>query len=509
MQIQSIYKRFEDVFKSFGDKKAISFFRNGKLETQLTYTKFYNDINRVANFLSRYALKKGDRVILMLEKSVVNAVAYFALLKTGVIVVPINPGFKKDELEYLLNDAKAELILVDSKKKELINKIDSKIKYLDISTQIPYEKIDFFRSEPNKSKTTAVSKADPALIVYTSGTTGNPKGAVLTHNNLICDAKNIISVWNISHTDVLCHALPLFHIHGLCFAMHTALLSGAHVIMVDSFSPQTVLERLLSKASSDKCTLFMAVPVMYTKLMDFMGDHRQYDFSHIRLLTSGSAPLLESQFERIKKIFKKEPVEREGMTETGMNFSNPLNGKKKPGSIGRALPGVKVRIVNHKKGQDVKTGAVGEFWLQSPSIIKEYWQKPIETKAAFNDGWFRTGDLGRIDDEGYYYLTDRIKHLIISGGENISAKEVETVINNIKGVTESSVVGLADETWGEKVVALVQKDPEFELKESQIKRLCKEKLHDWKCPKKIIFTKNIPKNTMGKILKEKVKQLFI
>ena len=207
-------------------------------------------------------------------------------------------------------------------------------------------------------------------------------------------------------------------------------------------------------------------------------------------------------------MFGKEPVEREGMSETGMNFSNPLNGEKKPGSIGIPLPGVSVRIVNPDTQEKVQPGTVGEIQLKSPCITKTYWQKPVETEETFTKGWFKTGDLGKIDKDGYYFLTDRIKHLIISGGENISAKEVELVINGIKGVLESCVVGIPDEIWGEKAVALVQKSEGFELEESKIKSICKEKLHDWKCPKTILFTDHIPKNTMGKVLKEKVKLLF-
>ncbi len=507
MTVQSINKLFEASFKAHKKKKAITFIRNGKAETQLTYARLAQDIHRFTNYLSLYHLTKGDRVILMLEKSVISIIAHFALLKLGVIAVPMNPGFKENELNYLFKDAKPRLIIIDSNHKERVHPIYPDTDFLVLPTQLPYTGITGFSSEPAVTRTTGVSGKDPAMILYTSGTTGNPKGAVLTHENLICDAKNIISAWQISQKDVLCHTLPLFHIHGLCFALHTAVMSGSHILMMDRFSPGTLLERLLSKEDSCACTLFMAVPAMYTKLMDFIGN-QVLDFSHIRLLTSGSAPLLEKEFERIKKIFKKEPVEREGMTETGMNFTNPLKGKKKPGSIGRPLPGVAVKIVNPETKRDVNPGDVGEIWLKSKSIINEYWQKPAETKAAFHNGWFKTGDLGRMDNHGYYFLTDRIKHLIISGGENISAREVEMVINNIDGVIEACVVGVPDKTWGEKVVALIQKDPDVKLDEHQIKSECKKKLHDWKCPKKILFTKKIAKNTMGKVLKETVKKIF-
>jgi malonyl-CoA/methylmalonyl-CoA synthetase len=228
----------------------------------------------------------------------------------------------------------------------------------------------------------------------------------------------------------------------------------------------------------------------------------------MRLWTSGSAPLLAKDFERIERTFGKQPVEREGMSETGMNFSNPLDGRRKPGSIGLPLPELEVRIVDPITGIDLPEGQTGEIWLRGPAITPGYWRKPDETAATFEQGWFKTGDLGNVDEDGYYYLTDRIKHIIISGGENISPKEVEVVINQIGGVAESSVVGVIDEKWGEKIVAAVVKKPGSEISTDEIQAYCKKHLHDWKCPKQITFVKELPRNTMGKILKKDVKKIF-
>ncbi|MGD9361399.1 MAG: AMP-binding protein, partial [Desulfobacterales bacterium] len=350
--------------------------------------------------------------------------------------------------------------------------------------------------------------ADPALIIYTSGTTGKPKGAILTHQNLLHDARNIINIWKISESDVLCHALPLFHVHGLCFALHTSLLAGAHVLLFDQFFPPRIIEMLSKKRGPYACTMFMAVPAMYAKLMEYLGGDNRPDFEHLRLWTSGSAPLLPKDYGRIHRIFGKEPVEREGMSETGMNFSNPLSGKRKPGSIGLPLPALEVQIVDPDTGSVVAPGQTGEIWLKGPAISPGYWRKPDETAAAFENGWFKTGDLGNIDEDGYYYLTDRIKHIIISGGENISPKEVEANINRLDGVAESSVVGIGDEKWGEKVVAAVVKKPDADVGETEIQAYCKLHLHNWKCPKKIVFVEELPRNTMGKVLKEEIKKFF-
>jgi malonyl-CoA/methylmalonyl-CoA synthetase len=210
----------------------------------------------------------------------------------------------------------------------------------------------------------------------------------------------------------------------------------------------------------------------------------------------------------VHATFGKQPVEREGMSETGMNFSNPLRGQRKPGSIGLPLPELEVRIVNPDTGVDVEPGQTGEIWLKGPAVTPGYWRKPEETAKAFEQGWFKTGDLGSVDQDGYYYLTDRIKHIIISGGENVSPKEVEIVINRLDDVLESSVVGVPDEKWGEKVVAAVVKKADSNIEPEDIRAFCKNHLHDWKCPKEVVFVKALPRNTMGKVLKEEVKRFF-
>jgi len=490
-----------------GENKAISFLREGMLETEISYRELNQDSNRMANTFLDLGVRKGDRVLLYLPKSLGFIVAHLALQKIGAIVVPLNPGFKQSEMAYFLNDTGPKLVLSGSDQEAIIREINPRLTTVVIATERPYQDLNFFRSAPDTVPTIAIGPEDIGLIIYTSGTTGKPKGAVLTQKNLFHDAHNIIKIWEITESDVLCHALPLFHIHGLCFALHTAFIAGSHVVMLDQFSPRTVISVLKKKEGEPVCTLFMGVPSIYGKMMDYVQG-KVLAFEHIRLWTSGSAPLLPRDFEKIKRIFGKEPVEREGMSETGMNFSNPLSGVRKPGSIGLPLPDLQVRIVDPEKFVDVVPGQTGEIWLKGPAVTPGYWRNQEETAKAFEKGWFRTGDLGRIDEDGYYYLTDRIKNIIISGGENISPKEVETVINQFDGVVESSVVGIPDEEWGEKVVAAVVTKPGSGVKPQEIQEFCKEHLHNWKCPKEIVFLEELPKNRMGKVLRKEVKNFF-
>ena len=506
---KTLNEYFKKSFLEHKECNAIHFLKNGKIETELKYGQLHEDSNKIANMLLDSGIKKGDRIAFYVPKSLILISSHIAVQKIGAISVHLNPGYKESEMDYLLNDALPSIVFCEDDNKKTIQKLCPESKIIVIEHDEPYQQIEFFKNFSNDDPKIRIYPNDPSLIIYTSGTTGKAKGAVLTHNNLVNDAENIIKIWKISSNDVLCHALPLFHIHGLCFALHTSLLAGAQVVMLDIFSPEIIVNTLGNRIDKITCTVFMAVPAMYTKMIDYInGTKNIFNFENIRLLTSGSAPLLPRDFERICKAFGKEPVEREGMSETGMNFSNPLNGLKKPGSIGLPLPNVQVRIVDPETEKDVKCGETGEFWLKGLSITPGYWQKNEESKKAFSKQWFKTGDLGYFDDDGYYFLTDRLKHIIISGGENISPKEVENVINQFDGILESSVVGIADEKWGEKIVAAVVKDAESTCSEIEVQNFCKKFLHDWKCPKIIIFVEKLPRNKMGKLLKEEVKLLF-
>lgn len=507
MNRQNIPYHLAQTVREYQNNTALTFLRHGQVETELTFIQLHNNISELATELIESGVKQGDRVVIFIPKSIFAVIAHFAVQTIGAISVPLNPGFTRNEMKYLLNDSTPELIIIEPEKKSFVSDIYPSATVYEISTAGKYQGGKQRATEPAEFPIIAINPDDPALIIYTSGTTGNPKGAVLSHRNLLHDAGNIKVIWEVTSEDTICHTLPLFHVHGLCFAMQSPLLAGARINLLDSFKPEHVVNELSRKTGGPICSVFMAVPAMYTKLLDFVEGQRP-DFSHLRLITSGSAPLLIKEFNRIREVFGQEVVEREGMSETGMNFSNPLKGNRIPGSIGLPLPGLEVRIVDPESSQNVPPGEVGELWLKSESITREYWQKPQETADTYKDGWFRTGDLSRVDRQGYYYLTDRIKHIIISGGENVSAKEVETVIDKLDGVDESVVVGKPDEKWGEVVVAAVKPKSDVQLTEEDIKTFCKQHLHTWKCPKKVLFVSEIPRNTMGKVLKEVVKRHF-
>jgi len=496
-----------DRFNRMGDKTAIILpGESGPLAT-VTFSELDAYATRAANFFLEQGIQRGDRIILYTPKCMAQVTAHIGAQKIGAVSVPLNPGFTRSEMTYYLTDSGAKMAVAGRSEAAVIEAIEPELPIVTVNPDEPQHWKKCFPGEDTPLPAADVDAGDPAMIIYTSGTTGQPKGAVLTQANLIHDVRNILKIWEITDADVLCHALPLFHIHGLCFALHTALAAGATVILLDAFRPKQVVDVLSRKDGALSCTVFMAVPTMYNRLFGALSGELP-DFSHLRLLTSGSAPLRPKDFHRIKEIFGKEPVEREGMSETGMNFSNPLNGKRKPGTIGLPLPGLEVRIVDPIELTEVAAGETGEIWLKGPGITPGYWGKKEETEKAFVNGWFRTGDLGKIDEDGYYCITDRLKHIIITGGENVSPKEIESVINQHDAVSESCVVGVPDEKWGEIIAAAIRLQPHATATDHQIKDHCKQHLLSWKCPKTILFVDEIPRNTMGKVLKEGVKRLF-
>ena len=524
-----------DALKKHGPDASLTFLKKGRAETVLSFTQILAHSAIRARAFQARGLTRGDRAIIFLDKCPALVIAHLAVLRLGAVSVPLNPAFTVREMEYFMARTDPGLVIAGPGQAEIVRRIDPGMKLVTIDPSAPYPgpyRDPDRRLGPGDPLTgpndlpdiLSFSPDDPGLIVFTSGTTGNPKGAVLTSANMAHDARNIIRAWEISAGDTLCHALPLYHTHGLGFALHTTLLAGANIIMLDAFDPETVIKTISPGKKGNPPTILMAVPTMYGRLLSFMEEKDRsgvrYDVSGLRLLASGSAPLPPEDFTRITRAFGREPVEREGMSETGMNFSNPLHGRKKPGSIGLPLPRLEVMIADPETLSPKPEGEVGEIWLKGPGITPGYWEMPIETEKAFEDGWFKTGDLGRVDEEGYYHITDRIKHIIISGGENISPREIEGLINRMPGVAESCVVGLPDPDWGERVVAAVvpatgsgaskdgTPDSQANVSPLEIKAFLKDRLLSWKCPKAFLLVDRLPRNAMGKVLTESVKDLF-
>ncbi len=340
-----------------------------------------------------------------------------------------------------------------------------------------------------------------AAILYTSGTTGRPKGAMLTHRNLAANADALHEAWGWDASDILVHALPLFHIHGLFVAVNGVLRAGASMIFLPRFDPELVIDAL------PRATIFMGVPTMYHRL----AEHPRLTTDlcqRMRLFVSGSAPLSVPDFMAFRERSGHTILERYGMTETGMNISNPLRGPRKPGSVGLPLPGVQVRLVDPETNADVSQGEVGEIWLRGPNIFAGYFGAPEKTAESFTEGWFRTGDLAMQDADGYYFIVGRLKDMVISGGLNVYPAEVENVLDAIPGVEESAVIGLPDADFGERVAAAIVRRAGAQLTEDRVIAEARAHLASYKCPKTVAFLDALPRNAMGKVEKNRLRELL-
>jgi malonyl-CoA/methylmalonyl-CoA synthetase len=341
------------------------------------------------------------------------------------------------------------------------------------------------------------------VIIYTSGTTGRPKGAEITHGNLTSNLQSLHEAWVWQADDILLHVLPIFHVHGLFVALHGALHAGATTLFMREFNAQKTLELL----SSGECTVFMAVPTIHKRLLD-VPNAGPFNLSRVRLITSGSDRLPDEVFTGFQQTFGYTLLERYGMTETGMNCSNPLNGERRIGSVGLPLPGVEVRIVNSESGETLPIGEIGDVQLRGPNIFKGYWNQPDKTSAAFSaDGWFKTGDLGYLEADGYLTLCGRSKDLIISGGLNIYPPEVERVLVEHPAVNACAVIGCPDAEWGEKVTAVVVLEKTESVSGEELIRFCRERLAPYKSPKSIVFKDDLPRNAMGKVQKAELRKV--
>lgn len=468
-----------------------------------TYADLLALTGRYANALAASGVAPGDRVAVQVEKSPEAYCLYLAVLRLGALYVPLNPAHTLAEVEYFLRDAAPAAFVCDPRDVETKRPL---AQACGVPTLLTLDASgagtlgDRAAAQRDAFPTAASAPDDVAAILYTSGTTGRQKGALLTHGNLASNAAALTKAWGFTERDRLLHALPLFHAHGLFISAHCALLSGSAMIFVSRFAADRVLELL------PRATVMMGVPTFYTRLLDLPGFGPD-SCRGMRLFTSGSAPLLAETHREFTARTGHAILERYGMTEAVVIASNPLDGERRPGSVGRAIEGVALRIAD-PADRPVPGGTVGVVQIRGPAVTRGYWRQPEKTAEAFTaDGWFRTGDLGTLSADGYVTLVGRTSDLVISGGFNVYPKEVELALDALPGVVESAVIGVPDRDLGEAVTAVVvRRDPALEA--DAILRALKARLASYKVPKRVHFVEDLPRNAMGKVLKTALRATF-
>ena len=487
--------------ESLGDKTALQFI-DGPTHS---YAELGDIVNRCANYLLELGIEKGDRLAVQLPKCLPFITLHLASMQIGGIFLPLNPAYPLAEMSYFLQDAGAKVLISDQAKQQDIAGIRGSIAALE-QTHFIDPHGGFVADLGNWSAERAYelpNAADQtALMLYTSGTTSRPKGAKITHGNLTANISALHQAWGWRSDDVLLHVLPIFHVHGLVVALHGALHAGATAVLTTTFDVVGVLDLLGSGGFS----VFMGVPTMHRRLYQQAGD-QQIDLSHMRLLTSGSDRLPDDLFFGYQKTFKVTLLERYGMTETGMNLSNPLQGERRVGSVGMPLPGVSARIVDRETGKVLRDGEIGELQIKGDHVFAGYWQQPEKTADAFSDdGWLQTGDLAMREADGYYTLKGRAKDLIISGGLNIYPPEVELVLMEHSAVAACAVIGCPNEEWGEQLVAVIVPRPGHQVDADEICAFCRGQLAAYKVPRRLVVAQELPSNALGKVQKAKLRE---
>ena len=465
---------------------------------------FFDLSARLASVLIDKGVKPGDRVAVQVPKSIQALALYVACLQAGAVFLPLNTAYTATELRYFVDDAEPALLVVDASQQAMGEQLLDKAQVLTLDTDGNGSLVSL--AEPATPLQSAVPRAagDLAAILYTSGTTGRSKGAMLTHDNLLSNAQTLVQFWQFDKSDVLLHALPIFHTHGLFVASNVMMLCGGSMHFQQRFLVDDVL------AALPHVTSMMGVPTFYTRLLADTRFTRDAA-AHMRLFISGSAPLLAVTHKEFEERTGQRILERYGMTETNMNTSNPFEGERIAGTVGQALPGVSIRICDQQSQQPLPSGDVGVLHVKGPNVFKGYWQMPEKTaEELLPDGYFITGDLATIDSRGYVTIVGRSKDLIISGGYNIYPKELELLIDDVKGVGESAVIGLPDADFGEMVVAVVVRDADASqnLDAETVLGQLDGKLARFKLPKRIEFVDELPRNTMGKVQKNVLREQF-
>jgi malonyl-CoA/methylmalonyl-CoA synthetase len=439
-------------------------------------------VDSISAALAQRAVVAGDRVVAQVEKSPEAVALYLACLRLGAVFVPLNTAYTEVEIAYFLGDAEPRIAV-------------------GVANGVPLAEL--VRNESASTPAPAMQPSDLAALLYTSGTTGRSKGAMLTRANLASNAVTLAQAWRFTQRDVLLHALPIFHVHGLFVAINTVLAAGSSMLFLSKFDPHEVVQLL------PESTVMMGVPTFYTRLLQLPAFTRERCAS-IRLFVSGSAPLLAETHREFRERTGHAILERYGMSETLMNTSNPYDGERVAGSVGPPLPGVEVRVADPESGRPLPdVESVGMIEVRGPNVFRGYWRMPEKTAADFRaDGFFITGDIGRFDRRGYLFIVGRAKDLIISGGYNVYPVEVETELDALAGVVESAVIGVPHPDFGEGVTAVVVPRAGATLDEGSLRAALEQRLAKYKLPKRIVFVSEMPRNAMGKVQKAELRQRY-
>lgn len=471
---------------------------------EIAYPAFLEQSAQIAHALSERGLRPSDRVAVQIEKSPEALALYAACAQAGIVFLPLNTAYTPDELAYFIEDSGAGLLVCSSGSVEQLSPIAKRL-------NVAVDTLDgdgsgsltsLAATQPTEFATAQRAGDDLAALLYTSGTTGRSKGAMLTHDNLISNALTLKDYWRFTQDDVLLHALPIFHTHGLFVATNVTLAAGGTMDFLPRFDLDRIIERL------PQATAMMGVPTFYTRLLDDPRFNRDLA-AHMRVFISGSAPLLAETHRRFEATTGHRILERYGMTETNMNTSNPYDGERRAGTIGFPLPGVELKITDPETGATLPQGEIGQIEVRGPNVFKGYWQMPEKTREELRaDGFFITGDLGTIDGDGYVSIVGRNKDLIISGGYNIYPKEIELVLDGQDGVQESAVIGVPHSDFGEAVIALLVPEPDAKPDLEAIDAEVRRSLARFKHPRKLILVDALPRNTMGKVQKNILRDTY-
>ncbi len=471
----------------------------------VTYGALFEAAERCAKALVGAGLQPGDRVAVQVEKSIEAIELYLGSVLAGGVFLPLNTAYTVAEISYFLGDAEPRVFVCDPTKLEALSAVAAEAgvgAVLTLAADGSGSLTEAVAAQDTGFEAVPRGAEDLAAILYTSGTTGRSKGAMLTHANLASNAEVLTESWRFTADDVLIHALPIFHTHGLFVATNVTLVSGARLIFRGRFDAEAVLGDMA------EATALMGVPTFYTRLLDCPGLGREAA-AGMRVFISGSAPLLAETHRQWTERTGHAILERYGMTETGMNTSNPYDGERRAGTVGFPLPGVEIRITDPESGAVLPPGKVGGIEVRGPNVFKGYWRMPEKTAEELReDGFFITGDVGVVDAEGYIAIVGRSKDLIISGGYNIYPKEIEALIDDLAGVRESAVIGLPHPDFGEGVAAVIVPEGGSRLTEEEVAAALKTDLARFKQPKRIYFETELPRNAMGKVQKNLLRDRY-